>query len=89
MTIQNEGGTRATIERGLAELRGILKVADKSRRETVSVSEITIGLQCLVAFIAVGHAAAGSMHDGHNAVDVGITVQKPWLLGCFGNKTGY
>lgn len=46
MTIQNEGGTRATIERGLAELEGILKLADRARRTHAPVSEITVAMQC-------------------------------------------
>ena len=46
MTIQNEGGTRRTIDRGLAELEGILKIANKSARAPAPVSKITIGMQC-------------------------------------------
>lgn len=46
MTIQNEGGTRRTIERGLSELKGILEIAGKAKREPVPVSEITVGMQC-------------------------------------------
>jgi altronate dehydratase len=46
MTIQQEGGTRRTIERGLEALRGVAEYANKAVREPISVSEITIGLQC-------------------------------------------
>lgn len=46
MTIQTEGGTRATIERGLTELEGILKIADLARRTPAPVSEITVAMQC-------------------------------------------
>ena len=46
MTIQNEGGTRRTIERGLEELTGILDIANRSERAAAPISEITIGMQC-------------------------------------------
>ncbi|MGI9389414.1 MAG: UxaA family hydrolase [Boseongicola sp.] len=46
MTIQTEGGTRRTIERGLNELRGILEIANHSARDEAPASEITIGMQC-------------------------------------------
>ncbi|HWU64817.1 MAG TPA: altronate dehydratase family protein [Ensifer sp.] len=46
MTIQQEGGTRRTIERGLEALRGVAEYANRAQRERISVSEITIGLQC-------------------------------------------
>ncbi len=46
MTIQQEGGTRRTIERGLDALRGVAEYANQAVREPISVSEITIGLQC-------------------------------------------
>ncbi len=46
MTIQNEGGTRRTIERGLAELCGIAELANQARRTPAPVSAITIGMQC-------------------------------------------
>ncbi|MEX0283316.1 MAG: UxaA family hydrolase [Paracoccaceae bacterium] len=46
MTIQNEGGTRRTIERGLAEIRGIAEIANQATRAPAPVSEITVGMQC-------------------------------------------
>jgi altronate hydrolase/galactarate dehydratase len=46
MTIQQEGGTRRTIERGLEALRGVADYANQATREPIPVSEITIGLQC-------------------------------------------
>ncbi|WP_409526031.1 UxaA family hydrolase [Nitrincola sp. MINF-07-Sa-05] len=46
MTIQAEGGTRKTIERGLEELRGIAEIANRAQRTPVPVSEITVGMQC-------------------------------------------
>ncbi|WP_298848991.1 UxaA family hydrolase [uncultured Ruegeria sp.] len=46
MTIQNEGGTRRTIERGLEELRGIAELANKAEREPAPVSALMVGMQC-------------------------------------------
>ena len=46
MTIQNEGGTKRTIERGLEELKGILEIANQATRAPAPVSELTVGLQC-------------------------------------------
>ncbi|WP_170545926.1 UxaA family hydrolase [Ruegeria arenilitoris] len=46
MTIQNEGGTRRTIERGLHELRGIAELANQARRAPAPISAITVGMQC-------------------------------------------
>ncbi len=46
MTIQNEGGTRRTIDRGLAEIKGIAELANQVTREPAPISEITVGMQC-------------------------------------------
>jgi len=46
MTIQNEGGTRRTIERGLDELRGIAEQANRAERAPAPISAITVGMQC-------------------------------------------
>lgn len=46
MTIQSEGGTRRTIERGLNELRGIADLANKAERKPAPISAITVGMQC-------------------------------------------
>ncbi len=46
MTIQSEGGTRRTIERGLDELRGIAQLANQAYRQPCPVSAITVGMQC-------------------------------------------
>jgi altronate hydrolase/galactarate dehydratase len=46
MTIQNEGGTRRTVERGLEQLEGIMAQANKAVRAPAPVSEITVGMQC-------------------------------------------
>lgn len=46
MTIQGEGGTRATIERALGTLREMAEVAGKTARAPAPVSKLVIGLQC-------------------------------------------
>jgi altronate hydrolase len=46
MVMQEEGGTRKTIERGIAIINEMLPEANKVKRETVSASHITVGLQC-------------------------------------------
>ena len=46
MTIQQEGGTRKTIEKGLAELRSIAEIANTATRQPAPVSELMVGMQC-------------------------------------------
>lgn len=46
MTIQGEGGTRKTIERGLSELQSIAKLANRATRSPTPAAEIMIGMQC-------------------------------------------
>ncbi len=46
MTIQQAGGTRATIERGIKVLREMADVASEVRRAPSPVSKLIIGLQC-------------------------------------------
>jgi altronate dehydratase len=46
MTIQGAGGTRATIERGLAVLRDMAVVARQVQRAPAPVSKLVVGLQC-------------------------------------------
>lgn len=46
MTIQQTGGTRKTVERGLAMLREMAQVADAARRTPAPVSALMLGLQC-------------------------------------------
>ena len=46
MTIQQEGGTRMTIEKGLAELRSIAEIANNATRQPAPVSELMVGMQC-------------------------------------------
>ncbi len=44
--IQQVGGTSAAIDAGLRELEALMVTADRDRRESVSASELTVGLQC-------------------------------------------
>ncbi|GHC65152.1 UxaA family hydrolase [Neogemmobacter tilapiae] len=46
MTIQDTGGTRKTVERGVEVLRELALVADQCTREPIPVSELVIGMQC-------------------------------------------
>jgi altronate hydrolase len=46
LSIQDTGGTRATIAAGVAEVEAMLAVTSEARRQTVPVSEISVGLQC-------------------------------------------
>jgi altronate hydrolase len=45
-TIQAEGGTRAAIERGIAEIEAMLPAANAITRTPQPLSELIIGLQC-------------------------------------------
>jgi altronate hydrolase len=46
MTIQDLGGTRATVTEGAARIHDMLSAANDARRTTVSASELVLGLQC-------------------------------------------
>ncbi len=46
MTIQQMGGTRRTIEKGLEELQGLAELANKAGRKPAPVSELMVGMQC-------------------------------------------
>lgn len=46
MIIQDQGGTRRTVERGVEALRELAEVAETCRREPIPVSELVIGMQC-------------------------------------------
>jgi altronate hydrolase len=46
MTIQDAGGTRRAVERGIAMIREMLPEANKVAREPVPASELTLALQC-------------------------------------------
>lgn len=45
-TIQDEGGTRAAVEKGIETLRKMLPLVNKFQRVEVPASELMIGLQC-------------------------------------------
>jgi altronate hydrolase/galactarate dehydratase len=65
LTIQGEGGTRATIDRALKVLREMAEVAGQVKRAPAPVSKLVIGLQCggsdgysgITANPALGHAS--------------------------------
>ncbi len=46
LTIQESGGTRRSIEAGVARIRAMLDHANAATREAVPVSELTLALQC-------------------------------------------
>jgi altronate hydrolase len=46
LTIQDTGGTRKTVERGIAMLREMLPEANKVERQPLPASELTLALQC-------------------------------------------
>jgi len=46
MTIQETGGTRKTVQEGIARIKALLPEANKIKRESVPVKHIVLGLQC-------------------------------------------
>ena len=46
MTIQATGGTRKTIEAGVARIAAMAPIANKAQRETLPASELMLALQC-------------------------------------------
>jgi len=76
MTIQETGGTRKTIERGIDMLRDMLPTIAGARRETIEASEITLALQCggsdgysgITANPALGHAVDLLVAQGGTAI---------------------
>ena len=65
MTIQQTGGTRRTIQRGMELLREMAEVANRSTRQPAGLDHLMIGLQCggsdgysgITANPALGHAS--------------------------------
>ncbi|MFN7002231.1 MAG: UxaA family hydrolase [Roseinatronobacter sp.] len=65
MTIQQTGGTRRTIDKGLAVLREMAEQANKAERRPAPASKLTVALQCggsdgysgITANPALGHAS--------------------------------
>lgn len=65
MTIQQFGGTRATVDRGLAALHELMAEANLATRKPAPTSALTVGMQCggsdglsgITANPALGHAS--------------------------------
>jgi altronate hydrolase len=76
MTIQASGGTRKTIEEGVARIKAMLPIAARAKRETRPASEITLALQCggsdgysgITANPALGSAVDELVKHGGTAV---------------------
>src|SRR5215207_5167262 len=76
MTIQESGGTRKTIETGVARIREMLPKANSARRETIPASELMLALQCggsdgysgITANPALGAAADLLVRQGGTAI---------------------
>ncbi|MGH3321843.1 MAG: UxaA family hydrolase [Streptosporangiaceae bacterium] len=76
MTIQEQGGTSATVRAAMDELRAMLPVADAVHREPVPASELVLGLECggsdaysgITANPALGAAADQLVHHGGTAI---------------------
>ena len=76
MTIQDTGGTKKTVEAGVARLREMLPAADAAQRETVPASELVLALQCggsdgysgITANPALGAAADLLVRHGGTAI---------------------
>lgn len=76
MTIQDVGGTRKTVEAGVAAIADMIPVASKARRETVPASELMLALQCggsdgysgITANPALGAAADLLVRHGGTAI---------------------
>ena len=76
MTIQDTGGTRKTIEAGVARIKEMLPRANAVRRETLPASELMLALQCggsdgysgITANPALGAAADLLVRHGGTAV---------------------
>ncbi|HHZ10655.1 MAG TPA: altronate dehydratase [Rhizobiales bacterium] len=76
MTIQEVGGTRRTVEAGIAAVRDMLPAANGFRREPVPASELVLALQCggsdgysgITANPALGAAADLLVRHGGTAI---------------------
>lgn len=76
MTIQDTGGTRKTIEQGLARIAEMLPAVNAARRETLPASQLTLALQCggsdgysgITANPALGIAANILVRNGGTAI---------------------
>ncbi|HTV10509.1 MAG TPA: altronate dehydratase family protein [Acidimicrobiales bacterium] len=76
MTIQEMGGTRATVREATARVRELVEEADEVRRQPVPASEVLLGLECggsdaysgITANPALGAAADLVVSNGGTAV---------------------
>ena len=76
MTIQATGGTRKTIEAGLEQIKAMLPILDKAKRETRPAGELMLALQCggsdgysgITANPALGYAADILVKNGGTAI---------------------
>ena len=76
MVIQDEGGTHATVEKGVAAVSRLLEQADRAQRRTFPVSRLKLGLECggsdgysgITANPALGAAADLLVRHGGTAV---------------------
>ena len=76
MTIQDTGGTKKTIEQGLARIREMLPSVNAAKRETLPASQLTLALQCggsdgysgITANPALGVAADILVKNGGTAI---------------------
>ena len=76
MTIQETGGTRKTVEAGVARLKEMMPAANAAQRETVSAANLTLALQCggsdgysgITANPALGAAADLLVKHGGTAI---------------------
>ncbi|NAZ36392.1 UxaA family hydrolase [Rubellimicrobium sp. CFH 75288] len=76
MTIQAAGGTRRTVERGVAILREMAEVASRAVREPAALEHLVVGLQCggsdgysgITANPALGHASDLLVAHGGTAI---------------------
>jgi altronate hydrolase len=76
MTIQGEGGTNATVRKGIACIEAMLPAANAVKRESVSASHITLGMECggsdafsgITANPALGAAADLLVRHGGTAI---------------------
>jgi altronate hydrolase len=76
MTIQETGGTRRTVERGVAAVKDMLPIVNAASRETLPASELMLALQCggsdgysgITANPALGVAADILVRHGGTAI---------------------
>ncbi|MEW5912154.1 MAG: altronate dehydratase family protein [Thermodesulfobacteriota bacterium] len=76
MNIQDQGGTRRTVDEGVALLKEMLPVANQARRQTLPASRLLLGLECggsdaysgLTANPALGAAVDILVRQGGTAI---------------------